>query len=317
VPKPTLKERVPLASAEVPGPGSCLTSPGISCRARGFSFAELMVVVVVLAVLVGIFVPYLERVREADRRARCSDNLRAIGTALREYAQSNNEACPQAAGDPRHPAGYTAFTGADSVSPFERDTKVGPKDVTASLWLLVRTGMVGPERFVCPGTSDTPDPLLFLGRRMRPDQRSNFSGPDHLSYSYCSPFSAARDFRLTLDKMSPDFAVMADRNPGAAAAESGVAASALEQDPLKLARVNSLNHARAGQYVLYADIHAEFQPTPWCGVGSGWQRDNIYTVQAKEPLTRPSAQIETPGCFGPDVGPAGANDSYLVPAESD
>ena len=193
-----------------------------------------MVVVVILVVLVGIFVPYLARIREQDRRVRCAENLRAIGTALSEYAQRNNAACPQVVADPRHPAGYTAFTGADSPSPFERDTKVQPKDVTASLWLLVRAGMVGPERFVCPGTGDTPDPLLSLGRRMRPDQRSNFSSRDHLSYSYCSPFSAAKDFRLTFDKMRPDFAVMADRSPGAAAVESGVTAEDLDRDPLQL-----------------------------------------------------------------------------------
>src|SRR5580698_7075221 len=113
---------------------------GLSLRASGFSFAELMVVVVVLVVLVGIFVPYLERIREADRRVRCAENLRAIGTALSEYARRNNAACPQVAGDLRRPAGYTAFTGADSPNPFERGTKVQPKDVTASLWLLVRMG---------------------------------------------------------------------------------------------------------------------------------------------------------------------------------
>jgi len=276
-----------------------------------------MVVIVIGVVLVGIFVPYLERIREADRRVRCAENLRAIGTALSEYAQRNNAAYPQVLGDPRHPAGYTAFTGADSLGPFDRDTKVAPKDVTASLWLLVRAGMVGPERFVCPGTSDVPDPLLSLGRRMRADQRSNFSSRQNLSYSYCSPFSAAKDFRLTFDKMQPDFAVMADRNPGAAAAESGATAADIERDPLQLARANSFNHGRAGQNVLYAAIHVEFQPTPWCGVGSGWQRDNIYTAHSKEPTTKPTTSIDTPGCFGRDVGPAGFTDSYLVPAEGD
>jgi type II secretory pathway pseudopilin PulG len=275
-----------------------------------------MVVIVIGVVLVGIFVPYLERVREADRRVRCAENLRAVGTALTEYAQRNNAAYPQVAGDPRRPAGYTAFTGADSLSPFERDTKVEPRDVTASLWLLVRAGMVGPERFVCPGTSDTPDPLLSMGRRLRADQRSNFSSRDHLSYSYCSPFSAARDFRLTFD-MSPDYAIMADRNPGTAASPSGVTAADIERDPLQLARVNSFNHQRAGQNVLYAAIHVEFQATPWCGVGNGWQRDNIYTAHAKEPTTRPVIPIDTPGVFGRDVGPTGFNDSYLVPAEGD
>jgi type II secretory pathway pseudopilin PulG len=276
-----------------------------------------MVVVVILVVLVGIFVPYLERIRETDRRVRCSDNLRAIGTALSEYARRNNATCPQVVGDPRHPAGYTAFTGADSASPFERGTKVQPKDVTSSLWLLVRAGMVGPERFVCPGTSDTADPLLSLGRRVPADQRSNFSGRDHLSYSYCSPFSAAKDFRLTFDKMQPEFAVMADRNPGGAAAESGVTAGDVTRDPLQLARVNSFNHQRAGQNVLYAAIHVEFKDTPWCGVGSGWQRDNIYTAHSKEPQTRPSIPVDIPGCFGRDVGPTGFDDSYLVPAEGD
>jgi len=55
--------------------------------------------------------------------------------------------------------------------------------------------------------------------------------------------------------------------------------------PFKLARANSNNHGRAGQNVLYADGHVEFQNSPFCGMlrastfgGTNTMRDNIYTL---------------------------------------
>jgi prepilin-type N-terminal cleavage/methylation domain-containing protein/prepilin-type processing-associated H-X9-DG protein len=322
-------------------------------RRRAFSLVELLVVIAIAVILLSIFVPYALKMRESDRRARCSNNLRALGLALTAYADQNRQDYPRVRYDPKR-AGYVAFTGADAPDPFggasASGSQVQPNDVTASLWLVVRYGLVGPDRLVCPSSGDTPDPLATNGREAPAPQRSNFSGPRHLSYSYWDPFAPAFKFKASYaasagtkfglkDYLPADFAVVADRNPGKSAKSGGpdVTGSAFNDPPFKLARANSANHDRAGQNVLYADGHVQFQATPYCGFGQDWRRDNIYTAYAATPLvpappssspatqpaTAPAAPTPAPialearGVFSRTVGPAWENDSYLVPAEGE
>jgi prepilin-type N-terminal cleavage/methylation domain-containing protein/prepilin-type processing-associated H-X9-DG protein len=275
---------------------------------RGFSAVELLVVIGILLVLVSIFVPYLLKIRETDHRVKCADNLRVIRAGLSQYATTNNGDYPRAIFDPAHP-GYTCYTGVDGGSPFAKDSGVQPNDVTASLWLLVRMQLVEPRAFICPSTSDETDPVDDAsGRSVLVDLRGNFRGPDSLSYSYASPFSTAPGYRLN-DTQRSGFAVMADKNSGNAARVP------FDAQPLQFAPANSANHAQAGQNVLYADGHVDFQPTPYCGM----ERDNIFTALAAKPLEK--GQESPPkfanGVVARDVSPAWESDSYLVPTASD
>lgn len=276
---------------------------------RAFSLAELLVVLGILGILIAILLPYVEKLRESDRRAVCAQNLNAILQALRGYANANGHNYPGTSYDSAH-SGYTAYTGADSPDPFASDSKVKPNDVTASLWLLVREGYAPAKLFVCPSSGDDVDRMRSGGAIVPPDKRSNFTSGQYLSYSYASPFSSADKYKMN-DTQRSDFAIMADMNPG------GIA-PAFDASPFELARANSNNHRKAGQNVLYADGHVQFQMTPYCGTGTADHRDNIYTARAPIPL--PPSQLpppESPGFFGRDVSPAGVNDSYLVPTDDD
>lgn len=280
----------------------------------GFSLVELLVLLAILVVLVSIFVPFLLRARETERRVRCTDNLRVIQNALKAYATANGNNLPRVTYEPgRNPTGYVAYTGADSADPFARGSGVRANDATASLWLLVRAGLVGPERFVCPSTDDSVSPQPA-------EQRSNFAGRDHLSYSYASPFSAAPGYRLNTDLLKFDFAVLGDMNPGTGGGDD-VTAPGHDADAFALARANSNNHGGSGQNVLYADGHVQFQPTPYAGVGTGALRDNFYTALATTPLPEGAepagAAIAARGFVARDIGPAWAGDSYLVPTDDD
>ena len=288
---------------------------------RGFSLVELLVLLAILVVLSSIFVPFLLRSREADRRVRCTDNLRVIQNALKTYATANGNNLPRVTYEPsRNPTGYVAYTGAESPDPFARGSNVRANDVTASLWLLVRAGLVPPMRFVCPSSGDRPDPALSAGRAVRPEERSNFSGAAHLSYSYASPFSAAPGYRLNTDLLKFDFAVLGDKNPGTGGGDD-VTAPAHDADPFELAHANSNNHGGSGQNMLYADGHVQFQSTPYAGVGEGALRDNFYTALSTTPL--PEGGEPAPGAAAAngfvarDIGPAWAGDSYLVPTDDD
>jgi prepilin-type N-terminal cleavage/methylation domain-containing protein/prepilin-type processing-associated H-X9-DG protein len=299
-------------------------SASVRSRARAFSLVELLVVVAIVAILLSIFIPYVAKIRESDRRIRCADNLRAVMQGFREYASLKDakgvasHSYPSVFYDKDHnPNGYVAYTGADSPSPFAKDTKVKPNDVTASLWLLVRQGFVAPNRFICPSTNNSPDPLLTNGVAVRADQRSNFTDGSHLSYSYASPFSSADGYKMQ-DTQVADFALLADKNPGVAGKNDSVTRPAFDAGPFDLAMSNSNNHRKVGQNVLYADGHVSFQTTPYCGVGKADRRDNIYTALAPIPLSpgqRPP--VESNGYYGRDIGPSWTNDSYLVPTDDE
>jgi prepilin-type N-terminal cleavage/methylation domain-containing protein len=64
---------------------------------RGFTLIELLVVVAVIALLVSILLPSLNRARESGRRAVCQANLHHIGLAFKQYFHDNGDMLPLAA----------------------------------------------------------------------------------------------------------------------------------------------------------------------------------------------------------------------------
>ncbi len=273
-----------------------------------FTLPELLVVLGCLIVLAGIFIPYVEKLRESDRRTRCADNLNQIRDALSNYALDNHRSSPRVVYDAiGNPNRYTCYTGADAESAFEPGSAVQPNDVTASLWLLVRHS-VRSKKFVCPSTNDTRDDMGDAnGHPVASIKRSNFRAPKNLSYSYASPFSSA--FQYHIDDTRPGgFAILADKNPGVSATQHGA-----DESPLRLAPANSKNHGSAGQNVLYADGHVAWETTPYCGVGG----DNIYTALSPLPLKDEHPPVTGSGYLGHNIGPAYSYDSYLVPTAED
>ena len=72
-------------------------------RRRGFTLVELLVVIGVIAVLISLLLPALNRAREAASQIKCLSNLRQLGTAFLMYTNENHGAFPSCATGPETP----------------------------------------------------------------------------------------------------------------------------------------------------------------------------------------------------------------------
>jgi hypothetical protein len=250
---------------------------GITDKSRFWkNLGEIIATAAVIVFVAGVLVAPLNLARQKSRQQACLMQLQRIGQGINSYSSDHDGQLPAVAtamGDPWWKVGYQ---GKENQSN------------TRHIWLLVKGGYVNPTDFVCPGRSQGQTAQLD------PSQVQNYN--DFPSRKYVTYSFRIRCSKPGEESTGGKKVLIADLSPLFEKLPNDYSKPFKLQLSTDLLNLNSINHNRSGQNVMFCDGSTEFVKSRQIGTSA----DDIFTLQ------------DTNTYQGVEV-PARETDAFLAP----
>jgi prepilin-type N-terminal cleavage/methylation domain-containing protein/prepilin-type processing-associated H-X9-DG protein len=137
-------------------------------RRRGFTLIELLVVIAIIAILLGLLLPAVQKVREAANRMKCANNLKQIGLAAHNYHDAFNAFPPSQLWIYTDQPGYTldhkSWSWMFFILPYvEQDNLYRQVDPNVHALVdkpdVIKTPI---KTYMCPSDPATSNPIVFV-----------------------------------------------------------------------------------------------------------------------------------------------------------
>jgi prepilin-type N-terminal cleavage/methylation domain-containing protein len=130
-----------------------------SVRGRpAFTLIELLVVIAIIAILIGLLLPAVQKVRDAANRIKCANNVKQLGLACHNYHDANGKLPPFSTGGLATDSPLVQASAHFLLLPYVEQDNLYKQGFTANgaaISWLVRTGVV--KTYFCPNDTSTSD----------------------------------------------------------------------------------------------------------------------------------------------------------------